>query len=69
VQLSNWVVSDFVKSGQLVVCLDDWEPQLNEKSSGDVYAVYRQSTYQNPNIRLFIDYLIEKTQTKLLSQM
>lgn len=68
VQLSNWVVSDFVKSGQLVICLKDWQPSLNESSSGDVYAVYKQSSYPNSNIRLFIDYLIEKTQIKLLQQ-
>jgi DNA-binding transcriptional LysR family regulator len=66
IQLSNWVVSDFVKSGQLVVCLSDWEPFLNESSSGYIYAVYKQSTYPNPNIRLFIDYLIEKTHDKWL---
>ena len=68
IQLSNWVVSDYVKSGQLVVCLRDWEPLLNEQSSGHVYAVYKQGLYKNPNIRLFLDYLIEKTQHKLLQQ-
>ena len=66
VQLSNWVISDYVKNGQLVVCLKDWEPLLNEQSSGNVYAVYKQSIYKNPNIRLFLDYLAEKTNNKLL---
>lgn len=68
VQLSNWVISDFVKSGQLVVCLRDWEPLLNEQSSGNVYAVYKQGIYKNPNIRLFLDYLVEKTHNKLLQR-
>ena len=68
VQLSNWIVSDFVKSGQLVVCLRDWEPSLNELSSGSVYAVYKQGVYKNPNIRLFLDYLLEKTHNKLLQR-
>ena len=68
VQLSNWIVSDYVKSGQLVVCLRDWEPLLNEQSSGSVYAVYKQSIYKNPNIRLFLDYLVEKTHNKLLQR-
>ena len=66
VQLSNWVVSDFVKSGQLVVCLKNWVPSLNESTSGNVYAVYQRSTYPDPNIRLFIDYLVEKTHNKVL---
>ncbi|MBL4781677.1 MAG: LysR family transcriptional regulator [Porticoccaceae bacterium] len=68
VQLSNWIVSDYVKSGQLVVCLRDWEPLLNEQSSGIVYAVYKQGIYKNPNIRLFLDYLVEKTHNKLLQR-
>jgi DNA-binding transcriptional LysR family regulator len=68
VQLSNWIVSDYVKSGLLVVCLRDWEPLLNEQSSGSVYAVYKQGIYKNPNIKLFLDYLVEKTHNKLLQQ-
>lgn len=65
VQLANWVVSDFVKSGQLVACLSDWKSSLNEQSSGEVYAVYKQGVYNNPNIRLFLDYLTEKIHNKL----
>jgi len=68
VQLSNWVISDYVKSGQLEVCLSNWEPRLNELSSGSVYAVYKQGVYKNPNIRLFLDYLVEKTHNKLLQR-
>ncbi|SIT03267.1 LysR family transcriptional regulator [Neptunomonas antarctica] len=67
-QLSNWIVSDYVKSGLLVVCLRDWEPLLNEQSSGSVYGVYKQGIYKNPNIRLFLDYLVEKTHNKLLQR-
>jgi len=66
IQLSNWVVSDYVSNGTLIVCLKEWEPSFNKSSSGNVYAVYKQNTYANPIIRLFIDYLIEKTQGKLL---
>ncbi|MEO9943882.1 LysR family transcriptional regulator [Paraglaciecola sp.] len=61
VQLSNWIVADFVKNGELVVCLKGWEASLNERSSGNIYSIYKQSSYPNPNIRLFIDFLIEKT--------
>ena len=68
VQLSNWVISDCVKSGQLAICLSDWEPFLNEQSSGNVYAAYKQGIYKNPNIRLFLDYLVEKTHRKLLQR-
>lgn len=68
VQLSNWIISDYVKNKQLVICLRDWEPLLNEQSSGSVYAVYKQGIYINPNIRLFLDYLIERTEDKLLQR-
>lgn len=68
VQLSNWVVSDYVKRGKLVVCLSDWEPFLSEQSSGNVYAVYKQGVYKNPNVRLFLDFLAEKTHQKLLQK-
>ena len=68
VQLSNWIISDYVKSGQLVVCLKDWQPLLHNKSSGNVYAVYKQGVYKNQNVQLFLDYLVEKTQHKLLQQ-
>lgn len=65
-QLSNWIVSDYIKEGRLVVCLKEWESSLNENTSGDVYAVYQHTTYPKQNIRLFIDYLVEKTQDKAL---
>lgn len=68
VQLSSWVIADYIRNGQLVVCLNDWEPRLNEQSSGNVYAVYQQGVHKNPNIRLFIDFLVERTHDKLIHQ-
>lgn len=61
VQLAKWMVIDFVNSGDLVICLKDWESLLNENSNGNIYAIYKHNPYPNPNIRLFIDYLIDKT--------
>jgi len=58
VQLASWMVIDFVKSGDLVICLKDWEPLFNENSNGNIYSIYKHNPYPNPNIRLFIDYLI-----------
>lgn len=68
VQLANWMVTDFVKHGDLVVCLKDWEPLLNESSNGNIYAIYKDNPYPNPNIRLFIDYLIDKTHNKKINE-
>jgi DNA-binding transcriptional LysR family regulator len=62
VQLSHWMVSDYIKDGQLAPLLEDWQPSLSEKASGQVYALYKPSKYPNLLIRLFIDFLLEKTQ-------
>jgi len=64
VMLSNWMVSDYVKEGRLVVCLQDWESSLNERTSGEVFAVYKNSKYPNPLIRLLLDYLLENLHKK-----
>ena len=68
VQLSNWMVSDYVKQGRLIVCLQDWESSLNEESSGEVYAAYQNNKFPNPIIRLLIDYLVEHTHSKALQR-
>jgi len=60
VQLSNWILSDAIKKGDLKVCLADWKSSLFEETSGDVYAVYVASKYPDPALRTFIDYLVEK---------
>ena len=67
-QLASWMVTDYVKHGDLVVFLKDWVPCLNESSNGNIYAIYKDSPYPNPNIRLFIDYLIDKTHNKKINQ-
>jgi len=66
VQLSNWMVADFIKNGELTTCLDDWTPGLNEHSSGNIYIAYKASKYPRPLIRLFIDHLVEKTSDRAL---
>ncbi|NQZ23857.1 MAG: LysR family transcriptional regulator [Colwellia sp.] len=59
--LSNWMISDYVREGKLVVCLPEWDSSMHESTSGDVYAVYTNSNYIKPSIRAFIDFLIDKT--------
>lgn len=66
VQISNWMASEHVRRGDLKVLLEDWDCSLDEQSSGNVYAVYKSSHYPNPLIRLFLDYLVEKTRDKSL---
>ncbi|MEJ2766301.1 LysR substrate-binding domain-containing protein [Photobacterium sp. MCCC 1A19761] len=65
-QLSSWMVADYVRRGELVVLLDDWVPSLSETTSGHVYAMYKASAYPNPLIRLFIDFLVTRTQDAVL---
>jgi len=68
VHLSNWMISDYVREGKLVVCLPDWDSSLHESSSGDVYAAYINSSYIKPSVRAFIDFLIEKIDNKRLQR-
>lgn len=65
-QIPNWMISDYVRNGKLVVCLQDWECSVHENTSGEVYAVYRNDRYIKPSIRAFIDFLVEKTYNKTI---
>lgn len=65
-QIPNWMISDYVRKGKLVVCLQDWECSVHENTSGEVYAVYRNDRYIKPSTRAFIDFLVEKTQNKTI---
>lgn len=60
IQISNWMVSDLIQTGDLVTILGDWESNLSEDTSGDIYAVYKSRSYQNPLVRAFIDFIVDK---------
>jgi len=57
-QLPYWMVEHYLSSGALIPCLNDWKSYINEDSNGMVYAVYRNTNFINPNIRAFIDFLV-----------
>lgn len=59
VQLSNWMVAENLENGLLVACLDEWQASLAQNSSGQVYLVYQATTFPNPLVRLFIDFLVK----------
>ncbi|NTS78194.1 LysR family transcriptional regulator [Catenovulum sp. SM1970] len=59
VQLANWFVADAIEKGQLVPCLTHWQASLNDTDSGEIYAVYPNTRFPNPNVRLFIDFMVE----------
>lgn len=61
IQIPHWMVDQYINKGKLQRCLQDWKCSVHENTSGDVYAVYRNSNYLNPSIRAFIDFLVEKT--------
>ncbi|TBR44261.1 LysR family transcriptional regulator [Marinomonas agarivorans] len=58
VQLPRWMVTSYLVQGQLQQCLPDYDSALQQGSSGYVYAVYSKTSYPNPLIRLFIDFLL-----------
>lgn len=57
VQLSDYYVQPYLKTGQLVTVLDQFrEPEE------DIWAVYPQTRYLSPKIRLFIEHLAKHLQ-------
>jgi len=59
VQAPYWMVEKFIQSGALTTCLDEWTSYIHDGSNGMVYALYRKTNYENPNIRAFIDFTVE----------
>ncbi|MEZ8826518.1 LysR family transcriptional regulator [Vibrio amylolyticus] len=57
--LSEWIVRPYLESNQLKRILSNWSATYYEHSSSEVYAVYKGDRYPNPNIRVFIDFLLE----------
>ena len=58
--LSTWMVQPYLDSGELVSVLPDWKATQNEKGSGEIFAVYKGSSYPKPHIRAFIDFILER---------
>lgn len=57
--LASWMVSEHIKDGRLVVCLQDWKSYIDEKTTSEIFIVYKNTKYPNPLIRIFIDYLVQ----------
>ncbi|EDO25628.1 predicted protein [Nematostella vectensis] len=60
VQLLHWMAADALAQGTLVPLLEDWTPSLSEHSSGEIYALYQNTRFPNPLIRVFLDFLMEQ---------
>ncbi|CAG23439.1 LysR family transcriptional regulator [Photobacterium profundum] len=57
--LSSWMVSDHIKEGKLQKVLPDWTASPHEHAGIEIYAVYRGGKYPKPQLRAFIDYLVD----------
>jgi len=58
--LSEWIVRDKLKNGELVTILDSWQPSLYEEGSGDIYSVFIENKYMKPALRTFIDFIAQQ---------
>ncbi|MBL4829873.1 MAG: LysR family transcriptional regulator [Aliivibrio sp.] len=56
--LSDWMVKSHLESKQLVHLLPEWTATHNENGSGDIYAIYKNSHYPKPHVRVFLDFLV-----------
>ena len=54
VQLPDYYVQKYLKSGELVSVLDDFRAP-----DGGIWALYPQNRHLSPKIRLLVDYLAE----------
>ncbi|MGF1763043.1 LysR family transcriptional regulator [Aliivibrio kagoshimensis] len=58
--LSDWMVTPYLESKQLVHLLPEWTATHSESGSGDIYAIYKSSHYPKPHIRAFLDFLVSQ---------
>lgn len=58
--LSDWMLKPYLENGQLRELLPQWTSMHNEQGSGEIFAIYKNTQYPRPHIRLFINFLVEK---------
>ena len=58
--LSDWMLKPYLENGQLTELLPHWTSMHSEQGSGEIFAIYKNTQYPRPHVRLFIDFLIEK---------
>lgn len=57
--LSDWMVKPYLKEGRLVEVLPEWRASYGENRSDEIYALYKHSHYPKPQIRAFIDFILQ----------
>ncbi|MCU8406819.1 LysR family transcriptional regulator [Vibrio vulnificus] len=58
--LSKWMLKTYLESGQLVELLPSWTATHGELGSGEIFAIYKNTQYPKPHLRVFLDFLLEK---------
>ncbi|HAS6296503.1 TPA: LysR family transcriptional regulator [Vibrio vulnificus] len=58
--LSKWMLKSYLESGQLVELLPSWTATHGELGSGEIFAIYKNTQYPKPHLRVFLDFLLEK---------
>lgn len=61
--LSDWMLKPYLVNGQLRVLLPDWKSMHSEQGSGEIFAIYKNTQYPRPHVRLFINFLVEKLES------
>ncbi|MGL0816268.1 LysR family transcriptional regulator [Vibrio vulnificus] len=58
--LSKWMLKPYLESGQLAELLPSWTATHGELGSGEIFAIYKNTQYPKPHLRVFLDFLLEK---------
>ena len=57
--MSEWMVKEQLRTGELVTLLDTWQPALHEGRSNDIYAMFIDNKYMKPALRRLIDFITQ----------
>ncbi|HAS8192353.1 TPA: LysR family transcriptional regulator [Vibrio vulnificus] len=60
VLLSKWMLKPYLENGQLVELLPSWTATHGELGSDEIFAIYKNTQYPKPHLRVFLDFLLEK---------
>lgn len=62
--MSSWMLKSYLEKQILVEVLPQWSVNYVHHSDLKIFAIYKSSHYPKPQLRAFIDYLVEQLEIK-----
>ncbi len=67
--LSDCMLKPYLENKQLTKLLPHWTSMHSEHGSGEIFAIYKDTQYPKPHIRVFLDFLVEKLKPMKRTQL